>query len=911
MVVSREGRAVEQFLAAMSDGTSGLIIEGDPGIGKTTLWRSVCQDAEAVGFHVLSCRPGAAEVSLSFTAVSDLLADVGPPLLDQLPAVQRDALNAVLLRGPASPHATDDRTISAAVGSLLALLARDAPLLIAIDDAQWLDSSSRAVLAFVVRRLHGRIGILAAARTGHDLSDGTGWIRLPRDDALVRIRLQPMTIGALSTVVSERLGRPLARPAMVRVTEISGGNPFYAIELAKVVSDDARDLPTALPDSLTAVVRSRVSHLADGTHRLLLAAASTAEPTVALRAAACDVSLDEAVTLLETAEHAGIIDIDARRVVFTHPLLSTGVYSDASRPQRRAMHRRLAAVVEQPELRARHLALAATSNDSATVEALDAAAEATRVRGAPAAAAELLEMAIKLGGDTPVRRLQAAEQHFRAGALAQARMHLDSALDGMPSGTLRCMALMLLAAVEGYGDNLAAAVDALRAGVDEADEPSLRLQALMLLVPTEGIRGDVRASVEIARAAVELADQVGIPGPRSQARTIWVMVNYLYGLGVDHAALDAALADEKTKSRAAATFQATAVAAAIAGMTGDLEPAHAAMSAVQQRLTDLGSEDDILWAAGHVVMFELWLGRYSDAEHTARDALQRAEQMGGMHALTTTSSGVAAVAAYTGDVDGARTAARRALDAAHRLGADFMLIAPTATLVFLEVSLGRYDDAVTTAKPLMDGFDPAHDTEIWVGGWLPDAIESLCATGRIDDATNLAKALESNGTKLDRAWMLAVGARGRALCLAARGDVDDALLAVETALAHHDRLPIPFERARTLLLKGQLQRRTRQKAAAAATLDQARSIFGELGAPLWTARADAERDRVHVGAVKDTALTPTESRIAELAAAGKTNRDIAARLFISVKTVEAAISRIYRKLEIRSRAELARRLAQR
>jgi DNA-binding CsgD family transcriptional regulator len=180
--------------------------------------------------------------------------------------------------------------------------------------------------------------------------------------------------------------------------------------------------------------------------------------------------------------------------------------------------------------------------------------------------------------------------------------------------------------------------------------------------------------------------------------------------------------------------------------------------------------------------------------------------------------------------------------------------------------------------------------------------------GRLAEAEPLIDTLERNGARLDRAWMLAVGARCRAMLLAAHGDVDAAMHAAQRAMAEHDRLPMPFDRARTQLLVGQLQRRLRQRDAAAVTLREAVEVFEGLGTPLWAERARTELGRTSVGVNRTVGLTPSELRVAELAASGMTNRDVAAELFISPKTVEANLSRIYRKLDIHSRAELGRHM---
>jgi DNA-binding CsgD family transcriptional regulator len=228
------------------------------------------------------------------------------------------------------------------------------------------------------------------------------------------------------------------------------------------------------------------------------------------------------------------------------------------------------------------------------------------------------------------------------------------------------------------------------------------------------------------------------------------------------------------------------------------------------------------------------------------------------------------------------------------------------SLGFLEVSLGNYAQALSTLQPMLEIFDTLPGTEIMTAMFVPDAVEAMVALGRAADAEPLVEALEHNGNRLGRTWMIAVGARCRSIWLAAQGDVAAAARIAQNAMAEHERLPMRFERARTQLLLGQLQRRQRQKEAASTTLREALREFDEIGTPLWADRARAELARVNVVPSRDLTLTPSERRVAELAASGMTNRDVAAALFISPKTVEANLARIYRKLGINSRAELGR-----
>jgi DNA-binding NarL/FixJ family response regulator len=266
----------------------------------------------------------------------------------------------------------------------------------------------------------------------------------------------------------------------------------------------------------------------------------------------------------------------------------------------------------------------------------------------------------------------------------------------------------------------------------------------------------------------------------------------------------------------------------------------------------------------------------------------------------------AAVAAYLGRESDARADVAAAIEAAERCGSPRPAYWPLDVLGFLEVSLGNYAEAVTALQQACDMFCGMPATEIITATFIPDAVEALVALGRLDESQPMIKALEHNGRLLDRPWMLAIGGRCRAIMLAAEGDIEGAERAVREALTQHNRLPMPFERARTQLVLGQLLRRQRQKQTAAATIGEALAVFERLGSPLWAERARAELERIHLSPRHGHDLTPSQRRVAELAASGMTNAEVAAGLFISAKTVESNLTQVYRKLGIRSRAELGR-----
>jgi ATP/maltotriose-dependent transcriptional regulator MalT len=343
----------------------------------------------------------------------------------------------------------------------------------------------------------------------------------------------------------------------------------------------------------------------------------------------------------------------------------------------------------------------------------------------------------------------------------------------------------------------------------------------------------------------------------------------------------------------------------ISAYTGDLDRARDQMRAEQQRMLDEGTEVDIIWATVRLAAIAVWSGRYAEATRAAQEAVERAEQMGGRFILTTAWARQAAAAAYTGREADAHAAARAAIDAAHEVGATRMVKEPTISLAFLEVSLGNYPAALAALQPYLDAFDGTRGTEIEGSAYLPDAIEALTNLGRADDAAPLIEALERNGERHDRPWMLAMGARGRGHMLAARGDLEGAQRAVEYAMVHHQRLPMPFETARTRLLLGQLQRRRRRRQDSVASLREALEVFERLGTPWWASRVRAELARLDSPRGDGHGLTASEQRVAELAATGSSNKQIAAQLFIAEKTVEMNLSRVYRKLGIRSRSGLS------
>jgi DNA-binding CsgD family transcriptional regulator/tetratricopeptide (TPR) repeat protein len=908
LVAADPALAVGDFLTAMMVEPSALVIEGEPGIGKTTHWLAGVEQAREQGFTVLVARPVAVESVLSYASLADLLSGIEALAWARLPEPQRRAIDRIMSRANDDRSSSDQQAVAAGFLSVIEELAEQAPVLLAIDDLQWLDTSSARVVGFAARRLSGRVGALATLRTEVDGGDGASWLQLPTPDAIRRVRVPALSLGGLHRMIAERLGRSFTRPTLLRIMEISGGNPFYALELARVIDVGSATGESALPGSLAELVGARLGGLDEDVKETLLAAACLAAPTVELVAQSTDTG--DAVVLLEDAEASGIIGIDGGRLRFTHPLLSHGVYSGASPARRRRMHRRLAEIVAEPELQARHLALGTTTGDPVTVRSLDAAAEIARRRGAPEAAAELLELAIGLGGDTVERRISTADHRLDAGDVTRARALLEATIETC-SGMLRAEALNLLGLAHLVDDSNLEAIDCFqRALAEMGDFDALRTEILTVASFCHLIAGNPSAALRTAQDAVTYAESLDHSQLLSQALIMRVYLGMVSGSGVDEPSLRRALLLEDRDADAHISISPRIYHVMILAYSGRLDEAHSEMLAVWQRCLDRGEEPELVAASFYLATGEVWGADFPHATEVAEDAVERALQMGGDQPLMFALTARATVYAYTGRVDEARRDMAEALAASHRASALMMAGWQLTTVGFLEVSLSNYEAALATLEPLVYMVHAAPQaTEIFVGGFIADAVEAFVQLGRLDEAEPLVAALESNGTRLDRAWMLAVGGRCRAMLLAARGNLDAANDAVLQAMCEHDRLPMPFERTRTQLLLGQLQRRQGQRSAAKLTLHEALAAFETLGTPLWAEKARAAIARSNVGPKVTPGLTPSEQQVAELAASGMTNRDVAAALFISPKTVEANLSRVYHKLGIRSRAELGRYMA--
>ncbi len=894
---------VDLFLAELTAASCALALEGEAGIGKTTVWQEAFDRARGAGMRVLACRPAAAEAKLSFSGLSDMLAAVPEPAFAALAGLQREALDIALLRAAPAGPALDSRLVATALLSLVRVLARSGAVLLAIDDAQWLDGPTAGVLTFAIRRLDPEpVGVLCAFRPQ---ATGLGLLDSVEHHRVRRVRVGPLGLSPIGHIVAERLGRPLPRPVLARIVQASRGNPFYALEVARLVPPDAAaaDARLPVPDDVRSLAASRVAELPAATQRTLLRAAVLAEPST--RAVDAEP--------LAAAEERGIVRIDERgRIDFVHPLFAAAISASASAAQRRAAHRFAAAHAGDAEQRARHLAYSADRADRAVAAELDAAAELAASRGAPDAAAELIELALER---TPAadrqarseRLLRAAGLHLDAGGAGRAGDLLARLLGSPTSDRVRAHGLRLRATLESGSDGFAAALKTSREALAAAaGEPSLAaaidLDAAFYLVGLGDVGGGLRhAEAAMGRAELPGGDR----GVLADALAVVTMVSFLNGDGMSWERLERALGLEVSARRRLAFTSPRLIAGLLLMWTGRVREAADTLVALRAERTERGVESEIPTSSLYLAWAYLWLGETDRAAEVA-DADAAAVALLGDPGLTALAlSAGALVSAQRGDLEATRTQANGALARFAGLQWWTGTVFPRWALGFAELSAGDPAAAHAALEPLTQML-PATGLADPIGlVFVPDEVEALIALGELARAQPLIELLRRLGMAHDRPWAIAAAARGRGILATAHGDLDEAVAAFDEALAAHDRVEMPFERGRTLLAVGRALRRRKQWSAARDALREALGLFTRTGAALWAEAARTELGRAGERTADPTELTGTERRIAELAASGLSNQEVAERAFLTVKGVEANLTRAYRKLGIRSRGGLA------
>jgi DNA-binding CsgD family transcriptional regulator len=913
-IIGREEElaSLARFVDALERLPAIFLLQGEAGIGKTTLWREGVRAAKQRGFRVLSSRPSPSETRLTFTGIADLLGPHVDEILPTLPAPQRRALERALLLAEAEGPPPDPRTIAVALLSSLRKLAQKGPLLVAVDDVQWLDEASAAALAFALRRLEdGRVGFVLAQRV-----DGSG--RLPLglemhpEERLLRSEIGPLSLGALQRLLSTRSGAPLSRPVMRRLHDLVGGNPFFALEVARTLQrrggrvEPGEALP--VPASIEELLGERIGVLPEETVQALVCAAAMADPTVEIMTAALDDG--DATSRLEPAIAAQVIDVDRGRIHFTHPLLASATYNRASPVRRCDVHRRLAVVAPTLEERARHLALATELPDEDVAVVLDEAARSAAARGAPAAAAEFSELAalrtpVNHVNESRLRRIAAAEYHFTAAAVPRAHTLLTELAGELPRGPIRARVWLRLLLLQQDWNR---AGDLAEQALEEAQgDPALVAAAEYWRSFVWLLRGEIGRAQKGAMAAVKAAERAGEPLLLVQSMAFALLSAAFAGKPVRDEFVERALTLEKALPGVPIHYPPSLAVGLRKMYLGRLDEARLKMVTARQRMLDLGDDYMVGAALLHLAELEVRAGNWAIASELAEAGHQISVEMGLGQQQSALLYAKALVAAHQGRVEEARAAATEGSRLAFP-GYVFDQLS-RAVLGFLELSLGDLAEADRHLRPLPGELASMGFAEPSISVAPPNAVELLVELGELAEGRRLVDEMERQATSLDNVWALAQAWRGRGLIAAAEGDIDSSLAAFERSLALHDQVPSPFERARTLFDRGRVQRRARQRRAARESLVAAQEVFEELGARLWVEKARAELARIGGRAVAG-GLTPTERRVAELVAEGLSNKEVAARLFVTVRAVEANLSHIYAKLGVRSRTQLARRISQ-
>jgi len=927
------GRDVEiaeicAFLSAPR-ASAALAITGDAGIGKTALWQHTLKIAGGSS-RVLSCRPTLAERPLAFSALDDLFGDVAGEILPALPGPRRRAVEAALLRdssaGPrpagiaeADRPLPEPRVLARGILDALRALSGRAPLVVAVDDAQWLDRPSAGVLAFCFRRLQREpVSILLTFRRdkgGFPL----GLDRALPPDRLGRMPLGPLSLGAIGEILRSRLGTVLPRYALTRLYEACGGNPFYALEYARVLAEHPQvsltNEPIPIPHSLSDLVRCRVRQLTPEVRRVGWLIAASSHPRERLVRAVCDGT--ESWAAIDRAVDVGLIERDGDVLRFTHPLLRSVMYSEMPLSDRRHVHRRLGTVAEDIEERAWHLALGADRPSEEIAGMLDGAARHAALRGAPGEAAIFTEQAARL---TPASRpelareraMHAADYHFQAGHMARSRELIQSALPSCPAGPLRASLLLRLATIYYHQNGWSLAERTFRQAAEEAaDDPALQAHAEQELAFTRLVAGDLPGASSLAEASLRSARQAADPHLLAYSLARVAVLEFLQGRG---ARLD--LLDRAEELDAAATtepltrlprFDPCLVKGIVLKWCDQIDEARPRMADGYRNRVNRGDEASLPFLLYHFAELECWAGNWDAAEEYALEACRVADETHQLTMRPATLYSLALVRAHRGQARQARELADEALALCDSTGNVPVRSMVLSVLGFIAMSLDDARTAHAHLGRLAKVVSAVGLGEPSVVKFLPDEIEALAALGEVDLAREFTRQLEEQGQSLGRPWALATGARCRACLADLDGDLDGARAACEQALAQHKRLQMPFELGRTLLVTGMIERRADCRPAARAALSQALGIFEYLGAPLWAAKATRELSAIATRTPAE-GLTETERRVASLVTQGHTNREVAAALFVTENTVQTHLRHIFQKLGVRSRTELTVRL---
>jgi len=895
----------EALLGAAVDGLSAVhVLRGEAGVGKTTLLTELSERAGR--FTVLRAQGLEAEADLPFAGLASLLSPI-LRFLSAIPAPQAKALEAALGLGPPGPG--DPFTIAAGTLSLLAAAAEDAPVLAIVDDVHWIDASSTQALVFAGRRL---------------VAEGVVLIFAAREDvpAVIDSAHFPETyLGGLNHDAARdllsRVATDLSDGVAEQIVETSGGNPLALIEIPCLLDTAQRVGSELLPDplpvgrALEATYQAGVASLSEEGRRALLVAAADGTGAFTVVSAALD-ALGSTAAALEEAEATGLIAVNGD-IHFRHPLIRSALYHAATSSERRAAHRAIAtSIAHDPMRRAVHLAQGTAAPDEEIAAAIEAAAMEARSRHAPSAAAQAWEESARLTPDPAmrVRRLVAAAEAYQlSGRLDRADEILDGAARTATDPALLGQIRLLRGRAELYrgaphhAHALLVEQGRMIAGEEPSQAAALFGEAAMAAMGA----GEAKLALEAARRALELARESG--GPEEIPATL-AYANALVIVG--GAAEASGYLEKLAPLESIDPMSGASIVQAEVGILATLCKFEEAR-ALGERLVAMGRAASapamLPFPLSALADIDYRMGRWAIARAEAEEAYVLASETGQPNIGSYARIMLARVEAAMGIDEDCQAHVQEAIEIAERLGADALTFYADAVLGLLELGLGRFEQAVLYSERATKASRERGVGEPALLMSAPDLVEAYERLGQREEAQAALEALEEEAQASGGVWGRGAAARVRGLL----APDDEFELPFEEAFVLYRNVALPFDEGRTELCLGERRRRAGRRADARIPLRKAISTFDRLGAMPW-----ADRARMELRASGETLrgapeaaekLTPQEVQVAVVVSRGATNREAAAELFLSPKTIDFHLSRIYRKLGIRSRTQLVSALA--
>lgn len=821
-----ETRQLSDFLNG-TEPVDCVVLVGEPGIGKTTLWEEVLVQARSLGYVIATTRCSAAEATLSFAALGDLVSEIGQEALETLPAPQRRAIEVALRRLDPDGSPPDPLTISTGFLGALKAVAAQGPLLLAIDDVHWLDQSSADPIIFAARRLYGdNARILVSRRPGP--ASALEQVLLP--DRVARVELTGLSLRAINRLLSERIGIVLPRRELRRLYESSNGNPLFALELGRMLAGSHRseisaDLP--LPRLVEDVFGYRVRELPVPVQRAVLAVSLSA-----------GVSQSELSTLvepgaLEDAMTSGLVLMDGPRVRPSHPLLATAARQNSTARQRRELHLGLAEATCDETLRARHLALATARPDAQVARIVAAAAEVAAQRGALQESEELCAHALRLtppGTSERVERiLTLGRSHLNAGDMQRATELLESQMDEIPPGKPRALAFIMLGEAASISEEERLIAAALVEAGDDAEVRSAVLSRRTTLLAVNHVE-QLDKAAEWARESIAAAKAVGGEVEMRAATALgWVL--------------------------------------ALRGQPFDELLAYDPRSQPGVILYDASIDRPF-------AVRLLFRGQLAEAGAIFHEIIDKADRNGELRMAVVMTIQLCELAMRAGD----------AVEAA-RLIEDLRQWIAWEEMALVSARL-RAQHAALTGVPA-------------------DAHRAAAEIFAVDDLARWERLAATH-----HPWANVTASRCLAMTALATCYDESSAEDLRAAAEEYRAMGLRFDSARCLLTLGRAERRFKKHGAARRAFEEAAALFERGGSCGWADQARAELARVSGRRRETEGLTPSELQVASLATAGMSNKEIAAKLFLSVNTIERHLHHAYGKLGVRSRAQLAEHLTE-